>query len=70
MELNNNHRKALLEELDMAISEFTIQKELLNEKQEQYKESYEVKMFLAQMKVELIQNTIVKNEIEYKKVIF
>lgn len=68
-ELQNEHRRCLLEEMVMAENELQVQKDLLNESKEQYKETYEIKVFLAQKKIELIQSTIIQNSFEYKKII-
>lgn len=68
MELNKNHREALLNELEKANEDLDLQKRLL--KKEQTKttgllEWFEISEHLAQKRIELIKKAIADNDIDY-----
>lgn len=72
MELNNEHRKSLLNELAKAKEELTLQNICLIKEQAKREsdstdlvECFEVACFLAQERIKLIEKSLIENEIDY-----
>jgi len=66
MELEKKHREALLNELEKAKEDLFINKKcLLDKSNENISCLFEISVFLAEKKVELIQDSLVNNEIDF-----
>jgi hypothetical protein len=66
MELNTEHRKALLIELAKAKKDLKIQKQVLEKNDEKDLKNWcEVSIFLATERISLIEKSIIDNEIDY-----
>lgn len=66
MKINKNHRESLLNELQKATEDLSIQKKCFDkEEDESLKNWFEISMFLAQKKIKLIEKSIVENEINF-----
>lgn len=66
MELNKNHRQALLDELQKAKEDLSIQKKCLNKEEgESLINWFEISMFLAQERIKLIEKSLIENEIDF-----
>lgn len=66
MELHKKHRIALLNELDKAKEDLERNRICLNsENIEDIKEHFEISMFLAQERVNLIEKSLIGNEVDF-----
>ena len=66
MELIKKHRMALLNELDKAKEDLERNKICMNDANiEDIKEHFEISMFLAQERVNLIEKSLIDNEIDF-----
>lgn len=71
MQLNKNHRESLLGELNKAKEEIELGTSINRENQEQssftehFKDWQDIKMFLLQEKVNLIEKSLIDNEIDF-----
>ena len=66
MELNTDHRTALLSELAKAKEDLKIQKQVLEKNDMQDLKNWrEVSIFLATERISLIEKSIIDNEIDY-----
>lgn len=66
MILDKKHRTALLNELDNAKKDLDISRDCLDSKDaENIKEHFEIAVFLAQQKIELIEKSLIDNEIDF-----
>lgn len=66
MQLNNNHRESLLNELQKTREEIDLGTTILNEHiTEHFKDWQDIKMFLLQERVKLIEKSLIDNEIDF-----
>ena len=70
MTLNNNHRESLLTELVKAREEIDLGISVQNTSNSKYytehlKDFYNIKMFLLQERVKLIEKSLIDNEIDF-----
>jgi hypothetical protein len=70
MKLNNNHRESLLNELQKTREEIELGTSIRNSKQadnqtEHFKDWQDIKMFLLQERVKLIEKSLIDNEIDF-----
>lgn len=66
MELNRDHRQALLNELQKAKDDLYTQEQcLLNHEEESLINWLEISMFLAQERIKLIEKSLIENEIDF-----
>jgi hypothetical protein len=66
MELNTEHRKALISELEKAKQDLKIQKRVLESNAlEDLSKWCEISIFLAIERINLIEQSIINNEIDY-----
>ncbi len=70
MKLNNNHRESLLNELVKATEELNLARDVSNASNrewhtEHFKDWQDIKMFLLQERVKLIEKSLIDNEIDF-----
>jgi hypothetical protein len=66
MTLNNNHRESLLNELQKTREEIDLGTSINKDSQtEHFKDWRDIKMFLLQEKVKLIEKSLIDNEIDF-----
>ena len=66
MIIEKPHRRALLNELDKAKKDLEVSRDCLNSKETaNIKEHFEIAVFLAQEKIELIEQSLIDNEIDF-----
>lgn len=66
MQLNNNHRQSLENELTKAKEELKLGQSLNRENHaEPFKDWQDIKMFLLQERVKLIEKSLIDNEIDF-----
>lgn len=70
MQLNNNHRESLLNELQKTREEIDLGTSIRNSKQadnqtEHFKDWQDITMFLLQERVKLIEKSLIDNEIDF-----
>jgi len=66
MQLNNNHRESLLNELKKAKEDKELQEiSLSKEEFEHLKNWFEIDLFLAEQRIKLIEKSLIDNEIDF-----
>ena len=66
MQLNKNHRESLLNELQKTNEEIDLGRSLNRENQtEHFKDWQDIKMFLLEERVKLIEKSLIENEIDF-----
>lgn len=66
MQLNKNHRESLLNELQKTTEEIDLATSINRENQtEHFKDWQDIKLFLLQEKVKLIEKSLIDNEIDF-----
>ena len=66
MELNKQHRESLLNELDKAKKDKEIQNKCLKELEDKDLNNwFEISIFLADKRIELIEKSLIDNEIDF-----
>jgi serine phosphatase RsbU (regulator of sigma subunit) len=70
MQLNNNHRESLLNELQKAKEEIELARFVQNSSDkeqftEHFKDWQDIKMFLLQERVKLIEKSLIENEVDF-----
>ena len=70
MQLNNNHRESLLNELQKTREEIDLGTAVANSKQaqqqtEHFKDWQDIKIFLLQERVKLIEKSLIENEVDF-----
>jgi hypothetical protein len=70
MQLNNTHRESLLNELVKANEELKLARDVSNASNkeqftEHFKDWQDIKMFLLQERVKLIEKSLIENEIDF-----
>ena len=66
MTLNNNHREALLNELQKAKEDKELQELCLNKREDDHLIGwYEIHIFLAEQRIKLIEKSLIDNEIDF-----
>lgn len=70
MQLNKNHRESLLNELVKAKEEIELGKSVQNTSSSEYytehlKDFFNIKLFLLQERVKLIEKSLIENEVDF-----
>lgn len=66
MELNKSHRECLLRELSKAKEDLEIRNLCLKNRKDNFlKDWYEINIFLAKKRIELIEQSLIDNEIDF-----
>ena len=65
MTLNNNHRESLLNELQKTREEIELGNSVKRNNTEHFKDQQDIKMFLLQEKVKLIEKSLIDNEVDF-----
>jgi hypothetical protein len=65
MELTKKHREAFLSELQKAKEDKRLQELCLQDNKEDLAQWFETSIFLAQKRIELIEQSLINNEIDF-----
>jgi hypothetical protein len=66
MELNKNHREALLNELRKATEERELAELCIREAKDNfYKDWRDINLFMVEQKIKLVEKSLIDNEIDY-----
>ena len=66
MELSKKHRRALLDELETAKESLISNRKCINNNDaEEINDFFEISCFLAQKRIELIEQSLIDNEIDF-----